>query len=107
MHVHGPCIGVYGPCIHLFQQDQHNINSIWKVSELALRCTDLPDKRPDMTQVVAELKESLSLEMSSTGTVSEASGDISSDYERSPSDNLEIMGHIGGSNLPDYAPLIR
>ncbi|XP_078153184.1 putative LRR receptor-like serine/threonine-protein kinase At1g51880 [Carex rostrata] len=85
---------------------QYNINSIWKVAELALRCTDLPDKRPDMTQVVAELKETLSLEMSHTETVSEASGDISSDYQRSPRDNLE-MGYIGGSKLPDYGPLLR
>ncbi|XP_078153173.1 putative LRR receptor-like serine/threonine-protein kinase At4g20450 [Carex rostrata] len=85
---------------------QYNINSIWKVSELALRCTDVPDKRPDMTQIVAELKESLILEMSRTETVSEVSGDISSDYQRSPSDNLE-MGYIGGSKLPDYGPLVR
>ncbi|KAJ1689486.1 hypothetical protein LUZ63_013641 [Rhynchospora breviuscula] len=43
---------------------QYNINSIWKVADLALRCTDQPAKRPDMTTVVTELKESLELEIS-------------------------------------------
>ncbi|XP_078151948.1 putative LRR receptor-like serine/threonine-protein kinase At5g59680 [Carex rostrata] len=80
---------------------QYNLNSIWKVAELALRCTDLPAKRPDMTAVVTELKESMDLEMSSFETGSVASGSI-----REYSGNFE-MAQIGGSGLPDHGPLAR
>ena len=95
---------------------QHNINTIWKVAELALRCTDKPAKRPDMTAVVTELKESFNLEMSSIGAGNVDSGDISeiSGYSRNDvpaggsfsSGNFE-MAHIGGTRLPDYGPLAR
>ncbi|KAJ3678976.1 hypothetical protein LUZ61_021140 [Rhynchospora tenuis] len=63
---------------------QYNINSIWKVADLALRCTDQPAKRPDMTAVVTELKETLNLELSTMETSSEASENISqySNYSR-------------------------
>ncbi|XP_042445490.1 probable LRR receptor-like protein kinase At1g51890 [Zingiber officinale] len=41
----------------------HDINSIWKAVDLALRCTELDHRqRPTMARVVKELNESLELE---------------------------------------------
>lgn len=44
---------------------EYDVNSIWKVAELALKCLKQPSReRPMMTDIVAELKESLELEAS-------------------------------------------
>jgi hypothetical protein len=56
---------------------QYNLNSIWKVADLALRCTDHPAKRPAMPTVVTDLKESLNLEMSNMELTSVVPEDIS------------------------------
>jgi serine/threonine protein kinase len=95
---------------------QYNLNSIWKVANLALRCTDHPAKRPDMTRIVIELKDSLNLEMSSFETGSMASGDNSqytgySGNEKPVgsavySSNFEMV-HIGAMRPPDYGPSPR
>jgi serine/threonine protein kinase len=46
-------------------QEKYDINSVWKVTDLACKCTELASsKRPTMTALVTELKESLDLEMS-------------------------------------------
>jgi hypothetical protein len=43
----------------------YDVNSVWKVAELALKCKEQPSReRPSMTDIVAELKESLELEVS-------------------------------------------
>ena len=43
-----------------------DINSVWKVAELALRCTEHTGRdRPTMVEVVEGIKESLQLETSS------------------------------------------
>ncbi|KAJ4771485.1 Leucine-rich repeat protein kinase family protein [Rhynchospora pubera] len=48
---------------------QYDINSVWKVTELARKCTELSSaQRPTMSVTVAELKESLDLEISTEGT---------------------------------------
>ena len=42
---------------------QYDINSVWKVTDLALKCTvHSSAQRPTMSVVVAELKESLDLD---------------------------------------------
>jgi hypothetical protein len=47
---------------------QYDINSVWKVTDLACRCTEnSSDARPTMNKVVAELKESLDLVISTEG----------------------------------------
>lgn len=47
---------------------QCDINSVWKVTELACKCTENSSApRPTMTAVVTELKESLDLEFSTKG----------------------------------------
>jgi hypothetical protein len=95
---------------------QYNLNSIWKVAELALRCTDNPAKRPDMTEVVIELKESLNLEMFTTETSSVASGNTGDYSVNSRNDNLVSsvlstgnleMALIGGTQVTDYGPSAR
>ncbi|XP_062202572.1 putative leucine-rich repeat receptor-like serine/threonine-protein kinase At2g19230 [Phragmites australis] len=44
---------------------EYDVNSVWKVAELALQCKEQPSReRPTMTDVVVELKESLELEVS-------------------------------------------
>jgi hypothetical protein len=49
----------------LTQGGEYDVNSVWKVAELALQCKEQPSrKRPTMTEVVAELKECLELETS-------------------------------------------
>lgn len=46
-------------------QGEYDVDSLWKVSELALNCKDEPtQRRPTMTDIVLVLKESLELEMS-------------------------------------------
>jgi hypothetical protein len=41
----------------------HDVNSVWKVIDTALKCTSqIPEERPTMTEVVALLKECLELE---------------------------------------------
>lgn len=43
----------------------YNVNSIWKVVEIAMLCTEpVAAQRPSMASVVAELKNSLALELS-------------------------------------------
>ncbi|KAJ3678980.1 hypothetical protein LUZ61_021144 [Rhynchospora tenuis] len=95
---------------------KYNMNSIWKVADLALRCTDHPDKRPDMTEVITELKEASNIEMSTFETSSVASEDISqySGYSRNDfPTGAEVhggdfeMARMGSLQLPDYGPLAR
>ncbi|KAJ4806860.1 Leucine-rich repeat protein kinase family protein [Rhynchospora pubera] len=48
---------------------QYDINSVWKVTDLARKCTENSSaNRPTMDVVVMELKESLDLEISTEGT---------------------------------------
>jgi hypothetical protein len=44
-------------------QGRYDLNSVWKVADLALRCTEqTSSQRPTMADVVVQLKESLELE---------------------------------------------
>uniref|UniRef100_A0A0D9WIU9 non-specific serine/threonine protein kinase n=1 Tax=Leersia perrieri TaxID=77586 RepID=A0A0D9WIU9_9ORYZ len=55
--------------------DHYDINCVWKVADMALKCTaQAPGQRPTMTNVVAQLKECLELEKSSL------TGDTSGNY---------------------------
>jgi hypothetical protein len=46
-------------------QGEYEINSVWKVADLALECTaQSPEQRPTMTRVIAQLLEHLELEES-------------------------------------------
>ncbi|CAL4909200.1 unnamed protein product [Urochloa decumbens] len=44
-------------------RDEYDVNSVWKVADIALKCTtQAPVQRPTMTDVVAQLQECLELE---------------------------------------------
>ncbi|KAJ3678977.1 hypothetical protein LUZ61_021141 [Rhynchospora tenuis] len=87
---------------------QYNINSIWKVAELALRCTDSPVRRPDMTEIVRELEETMNLEVSCIDTSKVASEDISRyTIGGEVHDGNFNMAHTGGMRQPDYGPSAR
>jgi serine/threonine protein kinase len=46
----------------------YDVNSVWKASEIALKCTvQVSAQRPTMTEVVAQLQECLQLEEGHTG----------------------------------------
>ncbi|KQJ86226.1 hypothetical protein BRADI_4g04077v3 [Brachypodium distachyon] len=72
---------------------EYGVNSVWKVTELALRCKEQPSwERPTMTEVVAELNECLELEVSrgignyssvTSDGLSAMSADLHSDLQRS------------------------
>ncbi|KAM3197498.1 hypothetical protein ACQJBY_072893 [Aegilops geniculata] len=49
-------------------QGDHDINAIWKTTEIALKCTEqAPVQRPSMTDVMMQLQECLDLEEGCTG----------------------------------------
>ncbi|KAJ3678959.1 hypothetical protein LUZ61_021123 [Rhynchospora tenuis] len=65
----GDIESIIDPRIH----GQYDINSVWKVTDLARKCTENSSvNRPAMNVVVMELKESLDLEISTEGTRSES-----------------------------------
>ncbi|KAL6888505.1 hypothetical protein ACP4OV_009531 [Aristida adscensionis] len=86
----------------------YDINSVWKVADLALHCKrEVSRERPTMTDVVAQIKESIGLEARRDGKgSSEFSGDDDSSYlgERSA---LEVEGHVGETSEPSPGPAMR
>ncbi|KAL6846965.1 hypothetical protein ACP4OV_022818 [Aristida adscensionis] len=82
---------------------EYDVNSVWKVAELALRCKGRSSQeRPTMTDVAVELKESLELELhameyyspalSSTINLSETSVDLQNDAIQEAMLELEQVG---------------
>lgn len=58
--------GIIENVVDIKLRGEYDINSMWKTTDLALRCTESTgDERPSMTDVVVELKESLMLERAS------------------------------------------
>jgi hypothetical protein len=56
-------------------QGRYDLNSVWKVADLALRCTEqTSSQRPAMADVVVQLKESLELEEGSVKVQSSYAG---------------------------------
>nr|AWY10696.1 hypothetical protein Sh255C13_g0040 [Saccharum hybrid cultivar SP80-3280] len=95
---------------------EYDVNSVWKVAELALQCKERPSReRPTMTQVVMELKETLELdalhgmgyyssEPSSTVNLSATSGVLQSDAQASEARQetmleLEQVGNISETQI--------
>jgi serine/threonine protein kinase len=76
----------------------YDVNSLWKVAELALKCKEQPSReRPAMTNIVAELKECLELEVSyamgyyssiSTSTINLSTTSVDLHTNEKPSDHL-------------------
>ncbi|KAL6614596.1 hypothetical protein ACP70R_036866 [Stipagrostis hirtigluma subsp. patula] len=62
---------------------EYDMNSLWKVTEIALKCTaQLSSQRPAMTDVVVQLKESLELAITSSETVQQSYLGISGQLPR-------------------------
>ncbi|CAL5092943.1 unnamed protein product [Urochloa decumbens] len=84
---------------------EYDVNSVWKVADLALKCKELPSReRPAMADIVAELKESLELQVSyamgyyssapsSTVNLSTTSVDLHSD--------AQLSDHLGKESVPE------
>jgi serine/threonine protein kinase len=54
--------------VDLRMRGDHDINSVWKVADVALKCTaQASAERPTMTDVVAQLQECLELEQGRSG----------------------------------------
>jgi serine/threonine protein kinase len=57
--------------------EDYDINSVWKVADLALHCKqEVPQERPTMAEVVAQLKECLELEKRRDGRRSVGSMEV-------------------------------
>ncbi|CAN6338647.1 unnamed protein product [Urochloa humidicola] len=84
---------------------EYDVNSVWKIAELALKCKELPSReRPAMADIVADLKESLELQVSyamgyyssapsSTVNLSTTSVDMHSD--------AQLSDHLGKEYVPE------
>nr|CAB3464671.1 unnamed protein product [Digitaria exilis] len=79
----------------------HDVNSVWKVAELALRCTVQPSsQRPAMADVVAQLQECLHLEAARSGSGhAAATGSFYTGTSRDP--NSGYSAHSGESIVDD------
>ncbi|XP_020264928.1 probable LRR receptor-like serine/threonine-protein kinase At1g05700 isoform X2 [Asparagus officinalis] len=68
-------------------QEVYDVNSIWKVADLAMKCTAATSsRRPNMAYVVARLKEALAMEASSQDRSYEMSVQASESSESETSD---------------------
>lgn len=76
-------------------KENFNVNSVWKAVEIAMACVS-PNviKRPIMSQVVVELKESLVTELAQT----------KQEYETESRISIEIMS---SNSLAMLSPSIR
>ncbi|XP_078175112.1 putative LRR receptor-like protein kinase At1g51890 [Carex rostrata] len=84
-------------------QSKYDINSAWKVTELACSCTEpTSSKRPTMAGVVAELKESMDLQISTEEIHMKSTENFVSDV--SQDSNFE-MAYMGG--MPAPGPSVR
>ncbi|OEL31710.1 putative LRR receptor-like serine/threonine-protein kinase [Dichanthelium oligosanthes] len=100
---------------------EYDVNSVWKVAELALQCKERPSRgRPTMTDIVVELKESMELDVlhamgyyssapSSTIKLSAASVDLQSDAQESDSrqETMLEMEQLGNKSSTQLGPAPR
>lgn len=78
----------------------YDVNSVWKVADIALKCTSYAStQRPTMTDVVAQLQECIELEEG------HASGDVNVDFHTTGSgDNPNLSyGSYGGDQSTDMS----
>lgn len=86
----------------------YDINSVWKVADLALHCKhQVSRERPRMTDVVAQIKEIMELEARRDRKRNDpalADGDVSYAGERSA---FEVQGSVGTSEAASPGPAMR
>ncbi|KAI5019609.1 hypothetical protein ZWY2020_044497 [Hordeum vulgare] len=99
----------------------HDVNSVWKIADTALKCTSQkPGERPTMTEVVAVLHECLELEAAhgnvNAGFYTPGSGGSMNDYGRydtgmstdlSQSTTAFEQEHLGRVSIMSTGPAIR
>lgn len=95
-------------------QGQYDVNSVWKVTDLACKCTrNISTQRPTMNVIVTELKESLDLEIATEETCNETLTYTSqSNYSRNTNFTSDVSensipetGYLG--HLPAPSPIAR
>lgn len=100
---------------------EYDVNSVWKVTELALQCKEQPSReRPTMTDIVAELKECLELELSrgmgsyssvtsGANNLSATSADLHSDAQGSDLRQQSVLelGQVGDASATRIGPIPR
>ncbi|XP_072994651.1 probable LRR receptor-like serine/threonine-protein kinase At1g51880 [Typha latifolia] len=88
--------GNIGDIVDRRLQGQYNDNSVWKVVDLALACTKKTSiQRPSMSDVVEQLKESLSL-------VAACDNNSNSDMEGATLSQVSALGISHASNAADF-----
>ncbi|GJM90217.1 hypothetical protein PR202_ga06475 [Eleusine coracana subsp. coracana] len=86
----------------------YDINSIWKVADLALRCKqEVSRERPTMTDVVAQIKESIKLEIHRDGRRNMALGSVSDDLRYLGEKRELEIGHVGEISGAAAGPVLR
>lgn len=100
---------------------EYDIDSVCKVTELALQCKEQPSReRPTMTDIVAELKECLELELSrgmgsyssvtsGANNLSATSADLHSDAQGSDLRQQSVLelGQVGDASATRIGPIPR
>ncbi|CAL4894507.1 unnamed protein product [Urochloa decumbens] len=97
-------------------QGNYDVNSVWKVAEIALKCTvQASSERPSMTDVVGKLQECLQLEELRTGDA--ATGSFYTGTSRDPNSGYnansaattasEMEHDIGWESRMDTGPVAR
>ncbi|VAH09496.1 unnamed protein product [Triticum turgidum subsp. durum] len=99
----------------------HDVNSVWKIADTALKCTaQRPGERPTMTDVVAVLHECLELEAAhdnvNAGFYTPGSGGSLNDYgqynsgmstDLSHRSTAYEQGHLGSVSILSTGPAVR
>ncbi|TVU49677.1 hypothetical protein EJB05_01003, partial [Eragrostis curvula] len=87
---------------------EYDVNSVWKVTELALRCKEEPSrKRPTMTDVVVQLKECLELEVSHAMSYYSSSGQRNQAIDCPRQYALIELDQIGTASTTSVGPTPR
>ncbi|GJN19013.1 hypothetical protein PR202_gb06240 [Eleusine coracana subsp. coracana] len=87
---------------------EYDINSVWKVADLALRCKqEVSRERPTMTDVVAQIKESIQLEVHRDGRRNLALGSVSDDLGYLGEKRELEIGQIGEISGAAAGPALR
>ncbi|CAL4891573.1 unnamed protein product [Urochloa decumbens] len=89
---------------------EYDVNSVWKVAELALQCKERPlRERPTMTDVVAELKECMELAVLHTINLSAPSVDLQSDAQESDARQETVLEleQLGNGSSTQLGPAPR
>ncbi|XP_042459747.1 putative leucine-rich repeat receptor-like serine/threonine-protein kinase At2g19230 isoform X1 [Zingiber officinale] len=89
-------------------EGEYDINYVWKCANIALKCTaERSQQRPNMTEVVMQLKESLELENSHDSTVNTFTHS-ENPYSEVSNINLNSAPEIGVSRMIEISgPTIR